>query len=191
MISGFMQLIKNFCKKFAEKNEQLRRQQCETALAIRQQQATMQQEYLNNVSKQYALFFRSVLDRITYFATATMQCTVLGICNNQVRLHLQVPLRNGALNVMPNSQALAQMISNLLTMECEERRQSLENSIFNLQVTCYSSADVARHNKAVEDSTCYFMSFRISVRNINSFKADIIVDALLDVGLQESFYMPY
>lgn len=191
-MSSFMkQMFNNFCKKFAIKNEQARQQQRETTLAIRQHQAVTQQEYLNSVSRQFALFFRPVLDRITYFTTATMQCNVIDFCNNQVRLRLQIPLRNGAHNVMPNSQTLAQMIGNLLIMECEERRQSLGNSIFNLQVTCYSVADVARHNKAVEDSTCYFMTFCIQVINVDAFKADIIVDAILDLGLQESFYMPY
>lgn len=182
-------IISNFKKWLDDTNRQWHEQQRKETLAIVQAQMVQQQQYLANISKRFLLFFRPLLGGITFFDTVSMRCEALDAHNNVCRLWLQIPLRLGVKDKIPNDKTLAQLVGNLLVAECEQQRNYLGNSAYNLQVICCTPADMAKHNKMVADSECCFMNYKVAIRQVNSFKADLEVECILDTGLMESFYL--
>lgn len=165
-------------------------------LEQRQQAAIMQQaqyEYnkqlMTNSSHLFLMFFRPLLDQSTYFDTTSMRCDVVGFCNNVYRLCLQVPIRVSCQADIPSHKTLIQLIENLIMAESVLQREQLCNKAYYLQTSCCTPAEVMRYNKAVEDHICSFMQYRVGIHSINSFKAVLAIEGMLDIDTMQSFYL--
>ena len=163
-------------------------QQHQTAL-MQQSQQEYNKQLRINAGYTFLLFFRPLLNQITYFDTTSMRCDVVGMYENQYRLCLQVPIRVSCQADMPSHKTLVQLINNLITAECVQQRNQLSNKVYYLQTICYTPADVMRYNKDVDDHICCFMQHRICIPSINSFKAVLAIESVLDADIMQSFYL--
>lgn len=158
--------------------------------AIEQQlQYEQYKQFMKNASHVFLLFFRPLLKQITYFDTTSMRCDVVYNYCNQYRLYLQVPLRVSCQAELPSLKVLTQLIENLISTECMQRRNQLYNRGYSLQLTCNTPATIMEYNKSVQNNICSFMNYSIGVHDVNSFKAVLVVDCVLDIDAINSFYI--
>ena len=171
----------------ASNNKWLQEQQQQTAI-MQQAQYEYNKQLMTISSQVFLMFFRPLLGQITYFDTTSMRCDVVGIYGNAYRLCLQVPIRVNCRADMPNPKTLIQLIENLIQAENIRQRDELCNKAYYLQTSCCTPADVMRYNKAVEDHICSFMQYRVGIQGINSFKAVLAIESVLDIAAMQSFY---
>lgn len=171
----------------ASNNKWLQEQQQQTAI-MQQAQYEYNKKLMTISSQVFLIFFRPLLGQITYFDTTSMRCDVVGIYSNAYRLCLQVPIRVNCRADMPNPKTLIQLIENLIQAESIRQRDELCNKAYYLQTSCCTPADVMRYNKAVEDHICRFMQYSIGIHSINSFKAVLAIESVLDIAAMQSFY---
>lgn len=167
-------------------NKWLQEQRQQTAI-MQQAQYEYNKQLMTNSSQVFLMFFRDLLGQITYFDTTSMKCDVVGIYGNAYRLCLQVPIRVSCQADMPSHKTLIQLIENLITAESVLQREQLCNKAYYLQTSCCTPAEVMRYNKAVEDHICSFMQYRVGIHSINSFKAVLVVECVLDMAAMQSF----
>lgn len=172
----------------ASNNKWLLEQQQQTAI-MQQTQYEYNKQLMTNSSQVFLMFFRPLLNQITYFDTTSMRCDVVGICGNVYRLCLQVPIRVSCQADMPSHKTLVQLIENLIQAESIQQREQLCNKAYYLHTSCCTPAEVMRYNKAVEDHICSFMQYRVGIHSINSFKAVLAIESVLDIDTMQSFYL--
>lgn len=90
---------------------------------------------------------------------------------------------------IPSHKTLIQLIENLIMAESVLQREQLCNKAYYLQTSCCTPAEVMRYNKAVEDHICSFMQYRVGIHSINSFKAVLAIEGMLDIDTMQSFYL--
>lgn len=172
----------------ASNNKWLLQQQQQTAI-MQQTQYEYNKQLMTNSSQVFLLFFRPLLNQITYFDTTGMRCDVVGIYGNVYRLCLQVPIRVNCRADMPNPKTLIQLIENLIQAENIRQREQLCDKAYYLHTSCCTPAEVMRYNKAVEDHICSFMQYRVGIHGINSFKTVLAIEGVLDTDTMQSFYL--
>ena len=171
----------------AEKKREQQEQQQEIALANARALEAQKKQYLYEAGKQYQRFFRPILNQMPYFDTTCMRCDAIDTDNGVDRIWLQTPM--GTQGTIPSNTVLAQMIAELLSVECEEWLHKLECKAYQLQMFCTSPADIIKYNQMVDNSICHFMSYHVQGVKTNGFKADIIIAATLDVALMQTYYL--
>lgn len=174
-------------KERAEKKREQQEQQQKIALANAQAQEAQKKQYLFEAGKQYRRFFRPMLNQMPCFNTACMRCDAINTDGGVDSIRLQIPLSTQS--TLPSNVVLAQMIEELLSAECEQWLHKLECKAYPLQMFCASPEDILKYNKIVDNGICYFMHYHIRVVKLNGFKADIIIDAVLDTALMQSYYL--
>jgi len=184
-LNKFIKYLKNLYT--ASNSKWLQNQQQQTAI-MQQAQYEYNKQLMTNSSQVFLLFFRPLLNQITYFDTTSMRCDVVDINNNVYRLCLQVPIRVSCQADIPSHKTLIQLIENLITAESVLQREQLYNKAYYLQTSCCTPADIMRYNKAVEDRICCFMQYRLGI-SINSFKAVLAIEGMLDIDTMQSFYL--
>lgn len=181
-------IIKHIKDLYTASNNKWLLEQRQQAAIMQQAQCEYNKQLMINSSHLFLLFFRPLLNQITYFDTTSMRCDVVGICNNVYRLCIQVPIRVSCQADIPNNKTLVQLIDNLILAECIQQKEQLCNKAYYIQTSCCTPADVMRYNKAVEDRICCFMQYRIGI-SINSFKAVLAIESMLDINTMQSFYL--
>lgn len=127
-----------------------------------------------------------ILGKSPYFDTSVMRCSVQNIVNETAYMTLQIPLKTGVKR--PNDNALGQLVAQLLHNESIVRQRELYDYAFGVMTGSIPPSQICRHNKAVDDSICYFMRYQIQVKT-DSQKAVIEVIARLDVAKMQSYYL--
>ena len=139
-----------------------------------------------DMQSKYLLFFREILSKSQYFDANAMCCSVQNIVNETAYMTLQIPLKTTA--KLPNDHALGQLVAQLLHNESIVRQRELYDYAFGVITGSIPPSQICRHNKAVDDSMCYFMRYRIQVKT-DSQKAVIKVVSRLDTALMQTFYL--
>ena len=75
-----------------------------------------------------------------------------------------------------------------LELKVLQEMYELAEGIHYLQTSCCTPAEVMRYNKAVENHICSFMQYRVGIHSINSFKAVLAIESVLDIETIQSFY---
>lgn len=172
----------------ASNNKWLQEQRQQTAI-MQQAQYEYNKQLMTNLSQVFLMFFRPLLNQITFFDTTSMRCDVVGFCGNVYRLCMQVPIRVNCRADMPNPKTLIQLIENLIQAESIQQREQLCNKAYYLQTSCCTPAEILRHNKAVDDHICCFLQYRVGIHSINAFKAVLAIEGVLDIDTMQSFYL--
>lgn len=180
-------LIEDIKQWYEKSNCAYHEHQQKIAHAMATTQAAQQQQYNDYIHKQLRRFFRLTLNQMSEFDTTCMRCDVIDQRNNDYRLWLQIPSNAQCQNV--SNKALAQMIEELLSAECDQRLHNLEVKAYQLQMLCTSPEDIFKYNGIVDESVCYFMHYCVKKVKTNAFKADIVIDAVIDVCLLQSYYL--
>ena len=185
-MNKFIKYLKNLYT--ASNNKWQLEQQQQTAI-MQQAQYEYNKQLMTNSSQVFLLFFRPLLNQITYFDTTSMKCDVVGICNSVYRLCLQVPIRVSCQTDMSSHKTLIQLIENLILAESIRQKEQLCNKAYYLQTSCYSPSDVMRYHKAIEDHICCFMQYRVGIHSLNTFKVVLLLECVLDTQTMQSFYL--
>ena len=172
----------------ASNNKWLQEQQHQTAI-MQQAQYEYNKQLMTNSSQVFLMFFRPLLNQITYFDTTSMKCDVVGICNSVYRLCLQVPIRVSCQTDIPNNKTLIQLIENLILAESIQQKEQLCNKAYYLQTSCCSPSEVMRYHKAIEDHICCFMQYRVGIHSLNSFKVVLLLECEPNINEMQSFYL--
>lgn len=174
-------------EKQEKKKQEQQEQQQKIALANAQALEIQKKQYLFEASKQYRRFFRPLLNQMPCFNTVGMRCDAINTNGSMDSIRLQIPL--SAQSTVPSNVALAQMIENLLIAECDQCLHNLADKAYQLQMFCSSPEKTYQYNKLVDDCICYFMYYHVQVVKTNGFKADIIIEAVLNNALMQSYYL--
>ena len=185
-MNKFIKYLKNL---YTASNSKWQLEQQQQTTLMQQAQYEYNKQLMTNSSQVFLLFFRPLLNQITYFDTTSMKCDVVGIYNNVYRLCLQVPIRVSCQADMPSHKTLIQLIENLIIAESIRLKEQLCNKAYYLQTSCCSPSDVMRYHKAIEDHICCFMQYRIGIHSLNSFKVVLLLECELNTNEMQSFYL--
>lgn len=182
-------LIKRLKDMYTASNYKWHMEQQRQAAIEQQLQFEQYKQLMENAGHVFLLFFRPILNQISYFDTTGMRCDVVSNYYNQYRLCLQVPLRVSCQAELPRPKTLAQLIENLISTECIQRRNQLYNRAYSLQLACNTPATIMEYNKSVQDNICSFMNYCVGIYAINAFKAVLVADCVLDTDTMNSFFI--
>lgn len=182
-------LTKHLKNLYTASNNKWLQEQRQHATIMQQAQHEYNKQLMTNSSHVFLLFFRPLLNQITYFDTTSMKCDVVGIYNNVYRLCLQVPIRVSCQTNVPNPKTLLQLIANLIQAENIQQKKQLCDKAYYLQASCCSPSDVMRYHKTIEDHICSFMQYKIGLHSLNAFKAVLLLECKLDTNEMQSFYL--